>query len=101
MTKLKGGLALILVSCALSVVLSQHETRKLITALESERVMAHQLEVEWGKLQLEQSTLATHRHIQGIAKEDLHMTMPVETRLHTVMPTYLVGLANSKKVLTP
>ena len=101
MTKLNGCLALILVFCALSVVLSQHEARKLIAALENERDMAHQLEVEWGKLQLEQSTLATHRHIEGIAKEDLNMAMPVEARLHTVMPTYFVGLANSKSVLMP
>lgn len=101
MTKLNGCLALILVFCALSVVLSQHEARKLITALENERVIAHQLEVEWGKLQLEQSTLATHRHIEGIAREDLNMEMPVETRLHAVMPTYFVGLANSKSELMP
>jgi len=101
MTKLNGCLALILVFCALSVVLSQHEARKLITALENERVMASQLEVEWGKLQLEQSTLATHRHIEGIAREDLKMQMPAETRLHTVMPTYFVGLTNSKSALIP
>lgn len=101
MTKLNGCLALVLVFCALSVVLSQHEARKLITALENERIMAHQLEVEWGKLQLEQSTLATHRHIEGIAREDLKMEMPAETRLHTVMPTYFVGLTNSKSALIP
>ena len=101
MTKLNGCLALILVFCALCVVLSQHEARKLITALENERAMAHQLEVEWGKLQLEQSTLATHRHIEGIARQDLKMEMPAETRLHTVMPTYFVGLTSSKSALIP
>ncbi len=101
MTKLNGCLALILVFCALSVVLSQHEARKLITALENERVMARQLEVEWGKLQLEQSTLAAHRNIARIAKEGLKMEMPDEARQHTVMPTYFVGLTNSKRALIP
>ena len=101
MTKFNICLALILVFCALGVVMSQHEARKLITALENERVMTHQLEVEWGKLQLEQSTLATHRHIEGIAREDLNMEKPVATRTHTVMPAYFVSLFDSKSVLIP
>ncbi len=101
MIKFNFCLALILVFCALGVVMSQHEARKLITALESELVMTHRLEVEWGKLQLEQSTLAAHRHIEGIAREDLSMEKPVATRTHTVLPAYFVSLFDSKRVLVP
>ncbi len=101
MTKFNVCLALILVLCALGVVMSQHEARKLITALENERVMTHRLEVEWGKLQLEQSTLAAHRHIEGIAKENLNMEKPVAARTYTVMPAYFVSLIDSKRVLVP
>lgn len=101
MIKFNVCLALILVFCALGVVMSQHKARKLITALESERVMTYQLEVERGKLQLEQSTLAAHSHIEGIARKGLNMEKPVTTRTHTVMPAYLVGLIDSNRVLIP
>ena len=35
------------------------------------------LEIEWGQLQLEQSTWAAHARIEKVARERLHMKPPV------------------------
>ena len=54
-------LLLAVVLCALSVVTSQHKARKLYIELQKEKELAQQMEVEWGQLQLEQSTWARPR----------------------------------------
>ena len=56
MTRLNLLLTLILIACALSVVTSQHNARKLFVELEKEQELARQLAIELGQLQLEQST---------------------------------------------
>ena len=61
---------------ALGVVAAQHQSRKLHTALERETSHMQQLEVEWGQLQLEQSTWAAHVRIEKIARQRLHMGAP-------------------------
>lgn len=63
---------LVLVS-ALGVVYAKHQNRKLyaeLTALQGQR---DAMEVEWGRLQLEQSTWATNGRIEKIARQRLHM----------------------------
>jgi cell division protein FtsL len=62
--------------CALSVVTSQHKARKYFVELQSEKEKAQQMEVEWGQLQLEQSTLALPGRVEKIASRQLQMQMP-------------------------
>ncbi|MFZ2267390.1 MAG: cell division protein FtsL [Azonexus sp.] len=69
-------LLLIVVVCALGVVTSQHRARKLFQDLEGEQERARQLDVEFGQLQLELSTWATHPRIEQIARDRLHMVLP-------------------------
>lgn len=69
-------LLLIAVVCALGAVTSQHRARKLFQDLEQEQDRARQLDVEFGQLQLEMSTWATHPRIEKIARERLHMVPP-------------------------
>jgi cell division protein FtsL len=69
-------LLLIVVVCALGVVTSQHRARKLFQDLEGEQERARQLDVEYGQLQLELSTWATHPRIEKIARDRLHMVTP-------------------------
>ena len=69
-------LLLALIVCALGVVTSQHLARKLYSDLEKEQKFTHQLEVEFGKLQLEQSTWAAHSLIERAATERLSMHTP-------------------------
>lgn len=69
-------LMLIAVVCALGVVTAQHRARKLYQGLETEQDRARQLEIEYGQIQLELSTWATHPRIESIARERLHMVVP-------------------------
>ena len=64
------------VVCALSVVTSQHKARKLFIKLQSEKERAQQMDVEWGQLQLEQSTWATPARVEKIAAQQLQMQLP-------------------------
>lgn len=85
---LRSNIALLffVVFCALGVVTSQHKARKLFQALESEQERARQLDVEFGQLQLELSTWATHPRIEKIARERLKMHAPEAGRLLVASP---------------
>jgi cell division protein FtsL len=76
----------VLTACALGLVTSQHKARKLFAELEREQERAKQLDVEWGQLQLEQSTWAMHARIEKIARERLRMSVPDAKRTQVVMP---------------
>jgi cell division protein FtsL len=84
MTRLNLLLFAALVACALALVSSQHQARKLYVQLEKEQELAKQLEVEWGQLQLEQSTWATHARIENIATRQLNMRVPPANRIQLV-----------------
>ncbi|MBS3934977.1 MAG: cell division protein FtsL [Sulfuritalea sp.] len=73
-------LVAVLVS-ALAVVSSNHGARKLVGALEREQERARALEVEWGQLQLEQSTWAAHARVEQIARSQLGMHPPRADRI--------------------
>jgi cell division protein FtsL len=76
MLRFNMTLLLILVVCALALVTSQHRARKLFQELEQEQERARQLDVEFGQLQLEMSTWATHPRIEKIARDRLRMVQP-------------------------
>jgi len=84
-------LTLILIACALGVVTSQHKARKLFVELEKEQQLARQLAEEWGQLQLEQSTWATHARIEKIATEQLQMRLPDPKLIQTIPLNHPVG----------
>ncbi len=52
--------------------------------LEKEQELARQLAVEWGQLQLEQSTWAMHTRVEKIATGQLHMRLPDASRVQIV-----------------
>ena len=64
------------VMCALSVVTSQHKARKLYIELQKQKELAQQMDVEWGQLQLEQSTWATPARVEKVAARQLQMQLP-------------------------
>ena len=76
----------ILVVCALAVVTSQHKARKLYVELQKEEELAKQLGIEWGQLQLEQSTWAMHARVEKIAGGQLKMRVPPASRVQVVAP---------------
>ena len=63
------------VVCALSLVTSRHQARKLFVELEREQAQARGYDVEYGQLQLEQSTWAMPARIEKIAREQLRMQL--------------------------
>lgn len=86
MFRLNLFLLLVLVLCALAVVTSQHQGRKLFQALEAEQEKVRHLEVEFGQLQIEMSTWATHPRVEKIARERLRMQVPpMQQTLHPAL----------------
>ena len=75
-SRLNSILVLVLLVCALSIVASNHRARQLFIELEREQTRMHALDVEWGQLQLEQSTWANHARVEKIAREKLQMKTP-------------------------
>lgn len=84
MARLNLVLLGMLVVCALLVVTSQHKARKLYVELQKEQTAAKRLDEEWGQLQLEQGTWATHGRIERIATRELNMRLPVAARIEVV-----------------
>ena len=81
----------ILIACALALVTSQHRARKLYVDLQKELELAKALEVEWGQLQLEQSTWAMHARVEKIAAQALGMRVPPPARIQVVPPAPAEG----------
>jgi len=90
-------LLLVLTACALGLVTSQHQARKLFAELEREQERAQQLDVEWGQLQLEQSTWAMHARIEKIARERLRMSVPDARRTQVILPGTDAGTQTEAK----
>jgi len=72
----QGLLLVAVVLCALGVVTSQHKARKLFIELRQQKEQAQQMDVEWGQLQLEQSTWATPARVEQVAVKKLQMQLP-------------------------
>ncbi len=69
-------LLLVVIATAMGAVYAKHQSRKLfveLQALESER---DAMNVEWGQLQLEQSTHTTHGKVEHAARQRLGMEIP-------------------------
>ena len=75
-----------LIACALALVTSQHQARKLYVELQKEQERARLIEVEWGQLQLEQSTWATPARVEKLATQALGMRVPPSSRIQVVPP---------------
>ena len=84
MTRVNVLLLCVLVACALSLVTSRHQARRLNVELEREEARARQFEVEFGQLSLEQSTWAMPARVEKIARESLHMQLPAASRVEIV-----------------
>jgi len=86
MLRLTLILLAVLTACALALVTSQHQARKLYVELQKEQELAKQLDVEWGQLQLEQSTWTMHARVEKIAANALGMRVPPPARIQVVPP---------------
>ena len=67
---------LMVLSSAITLVYSKHQSRKLFVELQELKHQVNELNTEWGQLQLEQSTWSGHGRIEQVARERLSMVMP-------------------------
>ena len=84
MARLNLLLLTVLVLCALSLVTSQHRSRKLFLELDREQAQTRAYETEYGQLQIEQSTWAMPARVEKIAREQLHLQLPAAGRIRIV-----------------
>ncbi len=82
MLKINLPLAIILLLCAIAVVAARHQARKLFVELQKEQSHARDLDTEWGRLLLEQSTWAMHTRVELVAHNQLQMSVPDAARIH-------------------
>jgi cell division protein FtsL len=80
--KLIGGIILLILlaaslASALGVVWTRHESRVLFVALTSLQNQRDELNIEYGKLELEQATYAEPRRIDDEARQNLGMVNPL------------------------
>ena len=71
---------------ALGVVYGKQEARNRFNELQKLTDRRDDLDIEWGQLQLEQSTWATHGRVERIAHDDLGMVTPQPSELRIVQP---------------
>jgi cell division protein FtsL len=82
--KLNLLLLAVLVACALGLVTSQHRARKLFSDLERELSHARELDIDYGRLQLEASTWGLHQRVEKIATGQLRMRTPDPRRVRII-----------------
>ena len=76
--------AVVCVVSAMGLVYTKHEARKLFVELEALTDERDGLNIEWGQLQIEQSTWATHARIEQVAIDDLKLTRPAATEIFVI-----------------
>ena len=76
--------AVVCVLSAMALVYTKHESRKLFVELEQLTNERDQLNIEWGQLQIEQSTWAQHARIEQVATDDLSLVRPEATEIFVI-----------------
>jgi len=72
------------IATAIACVYARHESRKLFTELQHLTAERDALEVEWGQLQIEQSTWSTHSRVEEQARRKMQMRNPEPTEIRVI-----------------
>ena len=75
------ALCVAIIATGLRIVSAKHEARQLFAELEALNREQDRLEVDWGRLRLEQSTHATHPRIEQLARSKLNLGEPQSEQL--------------------
>ena len=76
--------AVVCVLSAMALIYTKHESRKLFVELEGLTHERDELNIEWGQLQIEQSTWAQHARIEQVATDDLSLVRPDTTDIFVI-----------------
>ncbi len=85
MTRVNLLLLGVLIACAVSLVTSRHQARRLYVELERAQAQARAYETEYGQLQLEQATWGMPTRVEKVAREQLRLQLPTSTRTEIVV----------------
>jgi cell division protein FtsL len=79
-------LAAVVLASGLAAVYARHQSRKLFIELQALTAERDRLEMDWGRLQIEQSTQASHARVEQLAREQLQMRLPDPREIRVVGP---------------
>lgn len=77
---------LAMLGSAMGVVYVKHKSRMLSVELDQLEVSRDQLNIEWSRLQLEQSTWNNHGHVEQVASSQMGMVLPTASDVKLVQP---------------
>ncbi len=81
-----AGMVLILLLTGFGIIKSKHHSRQLFIAIQQHEQRLDQQAVEWGRLQLELSTLTEANRVESLAVERLSMTLPKRDQIVYLKP---------------
>lgn len=85
----RAGLNLVLgaalFATALAVVWVRHESRSHFVELQQLNDTRDELNIEWGRLQLEQATWAEASRVERLAREELDMRVPTPDEVRVIV----------------
>jgi cell division protein FtsL len=71
---------------AVQVIYARHKARDMFVRLEKLNAQRDSLEIEWGRLQLEQSYWSSHAFVERVANAKLQMSLPETRDVRIVRP---------------
>lgn len=85
--ELGGVLALAgaVVASGVWIVSVEHRSRQLFIEAEDLNREIDRLQIDWGRLQIEQSTWGTHSRVEALARQRLRLTVPRDDQLVVVV----------------
>ena len=69
-------LAVLVLLSALAVIYSKYYSRQVFLDIQQQEKALEQYEVQWGQMQLEQTTLAAQNRVETIARDHLKLVVP-------------------------
>jgi cell division protein FtsL len=77
---------LVVLGTSVQVIYARHQARTLFVRLEKLNAERDALDMEWGRLQLEQSYWSSHALVEGVANARLKMNIPQTRDVRIVRP---------------
>lgn len=81
-----AALVVTVLASAVAAVYAKHENRKLFMELQALTEERDRLEVDWSRLQVEQSAWSTHARVEQLARGEMGMRSPAADELRVVGP---------------
>jgi cell division protein FtsL len=77
---------LAVLASAVQVIYARHNARDMFVRLEKLNAERDSLDIEWGRLQLEQSYWSSHAFVERVANAKLKMSLPQTRDVRIVRP---------------